>query len=208
MDEVLRTLEAFSGRGMVLWLDEYEKMFASDREGRTDGGVGSRVSAIFLHWISERKPPGLYLVATANSLNLEPALWRRGRFEQVFWLDPPAREERLEILGIILKRRGMNPENIDLALIAQKTEMFVGAELENLVDTVLVESKSRGLEPNTLVFLDCLKDQAPQIRLFEESFQEARDSVLRFAALANSTDLKESRLATVRVLKPRKEDSR
>ena len=205
MQEILKTLEAFAGEGMVLWLDEYEKMFASDRDGRTDGGVGSRVSAIFLHWISEKKPNGLYLVATANALNIEPALWRRGRFEQIFWLDPPGREERAEIFNIILKRRGMNPAGIDLNLLAGKTDLYVGAEIENLVDLVLVESESRGIKPGTLLFLECLKQQAPQIRLFKNSFQEARDSILRFAALANGPSAKSLPPASVLPLKPRKE---
>ncbi|MEN7342525.1 MAG: AAA family ATPase [Pseudomonadota bacterium] len=118
----------------VLWIDELEKGL-SGREDTT--GTAQRVLGAFLTWMAERKP-GVFVVATANEIKkLPPELIRKGRFDEIFFVDLPKREVREEILAIHLKRRGCNPDLIDLPVVAKATKHFSGAELEQLVVSAL-----------------------------------------------------------------------
>nr|MBA3725993.1 AAA family ATPase [Armatimonadota bacterium] len=118
----------------VLWADELEKGFAGVQgSGFGDSGTTARVFATFITWMQE-KTAHVFLVATANDVSqLPPELLRKGRFDEIFFIDLPDREERIEIFGIHLKKRKRDPKNYDLNLLADKTKGFSGAEIEQVI---------------------------------------------------------------------------
>ena len=127
---------------VVLWIDEIEKAFASG--GEMDGGVSQRVLGQFLSWLQERNGD-VFVVATANDVSkLPPELIRKGRFDEIFFVDLPDAEVRAEIVRIHLVKRGQDPANIDLEAIAAATEGFSGAELEQVILSALYTAFSEG----------------------------------------------------------------
>ena len=116
----------------ILWVDEIEKAFAGSTG---DSGTASRVLGTFLTWMSEKKHP-VFVFATANDMFRLPLEFaRKGRFDEVFFLDLPTEDERRAILGVHLRKRGyeMAGQRFDLSSLARATEGFVGAELEAVV---------------------------------------------------------------------------
>ena len=115
----------------VLWVDELEKALAgSGSSGQTDGGVTARVFGALLTWLQEKTAP-VFVVATANRIDLlPPELLRKGRFDEIFFVDLPGPAERQEIWGIHLRRRHREPQGFDLPALAALTDGFSGAELE------------------------------------------------------------------------------
>lgn len=121
----------------VLWIDEIEKAFASVGADSADGGLSQRMFGTLLTWMQDHRHP-IFLVATANDISrLPPELMRKGRFDEIFFIDLPSAESREQILGIHLTRRGRSPAEFDLASLAVDTEGFSGAELEELVKSSL-----------------------------------------------------------------------
>lgn len=122
----------------VLWVDEIEKAFASaSSSDSSDGGLSQRMFGTLLTWMQDHRHP-IFLVATANDISrLPPELMRKGRFDEIFFIDLPTAESRERILGIHLTRRGRDPAEFDLAGLAAETEGFNGAELEELVKSSL-----------------------------------------------------------------------
>lgn len=119
----------------VLWIDEIEKGLAggTGRSGEMDGGTAQRVFGSLLTWMSEQTA-GVFVVATANRIeSLPPELLRRGRFDEVFFVDLPDAAARAEIFTIHLRRRGRDPATFDLAALAEKCAGFSGAEIEHCV---------------------------------------------------------------------------
>ncbi|MCK9537566.1 AAA family ATPase [Dokdonella sp.] len=115
----------------VLWIDEIEKGLAGS--GDSDQGVSRRVLGYLLTWMAERKAP-VFLVATANDLEALPAeLLRKGRFDEIFFVDLPNAPTRAEIFRIQMARRELDPAHYDLQALAQATEGFSGAEIEQVV---------------------------------------------------------------------------
>ncbi len=111
----------------VLWIDEIEKGFAT---GGEDGGVSGRVLATFLRWLQDRTP-GVFVVATANDVTrLPPELTRKGRFDELFFVDLPDVDDRAAIFGAQLRRRGVTLGADDLAHLAAMTDGYSGAEIE------------------------------------------------------------------------------
>jgi SpoVK/Ycf46/Vps4 family AAA+-type ATPase len=114
----------------VLWMDEIEKGIASG--GDTDG-VGQRVLGTLLTWMAERKS-AVFIVATANDISrLPPELIRKGRMDEIFFVDLPTPEVRERIFEIHLRRRGLDPAGFDLPLLASAAEGFSGAGIEQAV---------------------------------------------------------------------------
>jgi len=115
----------------VLWIDEIEKGLATDAEG--DGGVSRRLLGTLLTWLAERSGR-VFLVATANDISaLPPELMRKGRFDEIFFVDLPSEAVRRDIFEIHLRRRDQDPARFDLAALARATEGFSGAEIEQVV---------------------------------------------------------------------------
>jgi AAA+ superfamily predicted ATPase len=115
----------------VLWIDEIEKGFATGGDG--DGGVSRRLLGTFLRWMQER-PPGVFLVATANDVSaLAPEMLRKGRFDEVFFVDLPDGDARRAIFRIHLALRDLNPGAFDLDALTDLTSGFSGAEIETAI---------------------------------------------------------------------------
>lgn len=142
----------------VLWMDEIEKGLAS---GEHDGGVSQRVLGTLLTWMAERRAP-VFLVATANAIHrLPPELVRKGRFDELFFVDLPAEAARAEIFRIHLARRELAPEQFDLALLAAASTGFSGAEIEQAVVSALYAAQARQCAVDQALLLATLQQTAP-----------------------------------------------
>ena len=140
--ESLKTAEVMAP--CVLWLDEIEKGLA---RGRGDSGTSERVLGTFLTWMAERKSKVL-LVATANDIGaLPPELVRKGRFDEVFFVDLPAPAQRAAILEIHLRKRGVDPAGADLEPLVAASDGFSGAEIEQAVVAALYAAHAAGRKP-------------------------------------------------------------
>jgi AAA+ superfamily predicted ATPase len=128
----------------VLWIDEIEKAFASAAAASADGGLSKRMFGTLLTWMQDHRHP-IFIIATANDISaLPPELMRKGRFDEVFFIDLPTAAVRAEILGIHLQRRKRDPREFKLADLAAATEGFSGSELEQVVVSGLFSAFSRG----------------------------------------------------------------
>lgn len=122
---------------VVLWIDEIEKAFASAGSESADGGLSQRMFGTLLSWMQDHRSP-IFLVATANNItSLPPELMRKGRFDEIFFVDVPGTTSRRQILEVHLGRRKRNPRNFALDELVALTEGFSGAELEQLVIAAL-----------------------------------------------------------------------
>ncbi|MBX3465928.1 MAG: AAA family ATPase [Planctomycetes bacterium] len=126
----------------VLWIDELEKSLAGvQSSGVSDGGTTARVISTITTWLQERGGDGVYVVATANDISrLPPELVRKGRFDEIFFVDLPTTAEREEVLSIHLRRRERDPADFDLGAVARAAHGFSGAELEEVVIAGLYEA--------------------------------------------------------------------
>ncbi len=140
--EALRQAEAMAP--VVLWIDEIEKGFAGSASTSSDGGVGRRMFGTLLTWMQEHRSP-VFLVATANDIEaLPPELLRKGRFDEIFFVDLPGREARRAIFAIHLKARKQNVAEFDLDALADATEGYSGAEIEAAVLSAAHGAFARG----------------------------------------------------------------
>ncbi|MBI5367444.1 MAG: AAA family ATPase [Planctomycetes bacterium] len=116
---------------VILWLDEIEKGFSGlGGGGVSDGGAANRVFGTFLTWLQEKTKP-VFVVATSNKIaSLPPEMLRKGRFDEIFFIDLPDLEERAQILTIHLKKRNRKPETCPVQELARAMEGFIGAEIE------------------------------------------------------------------------------
>lgn len=169
--QALRTAEAVSPA--VLWIDEIEKGFS--RAGDITGGVSLRSLSAFITWLQEKTSP-VYVVATANSITqMPPELLRKGRFDEIFFVNLPSRDERREIFRIHLAKRRRNPNDFDIELLAQKTEGFSGAEIEACVIAGMFEAFSQERELTTADILDAVQTTIPLSVTMEEEINAIRD---------------------------------
>lgn len=128
--EALAAAEAMAP--CVLWIDEIEKALAAGDE-RADGGVSRRLLGTFLTWMNERRAR-VFLVATSNELaSMPPELLRKGRFDEIFFVDLPDAASRAEIFAVHLRRRGHAPAAFDLDALARASDGHSGAEIEQAV---------------------------------------------------------------------------
>jgi SpoVK/Ycf46/Vps4 family AAA+-type ATPase len=130
---------------VVLWIDEIEKGLSGlSSSGNTDGGVTSRVFGHFLTWMQEKTAP-VFVVATANKIDtLPPELLRKGRFDEIFFVDLPQTAERTQIFDIHLRRRGRDPARFDTRRLAQLALGFSGAEIEQAIVSGLYDAFAEG----------------------------------------------------------------
>src|ERR1039457_2139638 len=124
---VIQTAEAIAP--VVLWIDEADKAFAGSKSsGSTDGGTSARVFGSFISWMQEKKSP-VFVVATANDVSqLPPEMLRKGRFDELIFVDLPNQNEREAIWGIQIRKYGRNPSDFDLVQLARVTEGLTGSE--------------------------------------------------------------------------------
>jgi MoxR-like ATPase len=146
---------------VVLWIDEVEKAFAQSASADADGGVSQRLFASFLTWLQEKKQE-VFVVGAANDLTrLPPELLRKGRFDEIFFVDLPSRDERASIFAIHLKLRRQDPASFDLAALAAAAEGFSGAEIEQAVISSLYRSLQQKTAMNTADVLDSIRSTVP-----------------------------------------------
>jgi ATP-dependent 26S proteasome regulatory subunit len=143
----------------ILWVDEIEKAFAF---GSGDAGTSQRVFAHLLTWMQDKTAP-CFVVATANNIAaLPPELLRKGRFDEIFFLDLPNEKERREIFSVHLKKRQCIPAEYDLDLFARESEGYVGAEIEQMViDAMYISFNENMRRVTTEDILRALKTQVP-----------------------------------------------
>ncbi len=146
MRRAIQTAEAIAP--CILWIDEMEKGFSGISGPSGDSGTSTRIFGTFLTWMQE-KTKAVFVVATANNISaLPPEMMRKGRFDEIFFVDLPTQQERTDILRLHLDRRLRHPavvgsfaiDNPMLEILAQATEGFVGAELERVVISGLFEA--------------------------------------------------------------------
>ena len=131
----------------VMWIDEMEKGFSSGGEG--DGGVSRRILGTFLRWLQDR-PDGVFVVATANDVSsLPPEFLRKGRFDEVFFVDLPGPAARRQIFTAHLKSRRQDPDAFDLEKLTEISESFSGAEIEAVVVGALYRAFAAERRPGT-----------------------------------------------------------
>lgn len=133
---------------LVLWIDEIEKAFTFS-ESTHDGGVSMRIFGSFLSWMQDRKGD-VFIVATANDVSkLPPELLRKGRFDEIFFVDLPDSETRESIFRIHLEKRGKDPDKFDSSRLALISEGFTGAEIEQVIVSGLYSAFDEGRELST-----------------------------------------------------------
>ena len=155
----------------VLWIDEIEKGFAASESDPS----ASRVFGSFLTWLSEKDSP-VFVVATANDVTaLPPELLRRGRFDDLFFVDLPTENERAEILSIHLRRRGRDPLQFKLAELADQAVRLSGAELEQVVTAALYAAFAESRDLSEADLENAIHDTVPLYDTYEERIKELRD---------------------------------
>jgi SpoVK/Ycf46/Vps4 family AAA+-type ATPase len=170
MREAIKVSESLAP--VVLWIDEIEKGFA-----QTDGDESSsRVFGSFITWLSEKKAE-VFVVATANDVSgLPPELLRRGRFDEIFFIDLPNQHERMEILRVHVKKRGRQPERYPiLQKLAKESEHFSGAELEQVVVGALYNAFAEKREMLDQDLALSMKTTVPLYMTYEEKIKALRD---------------------------------
>lgn len=157
--DALRQAEMMSP--IVLWIDEIEKAFASAASQSTDGGLSKRMFGSLLTWMQEHREP-VFLVATANDIEaLPPELLRKGRFDEIFFVDLPREDVRRQIFAIHLKKRGRDPETFDLDGLAKASDGFSGSEIEQAVIAAMHEAFGHKSKVTTEGIIKVLGDSPP-----------------------------------------------
>ena len=160
----------------LLWIDELEKGFSGTQSsGISDGGTTSRVFGTFLSWMQDKKAP-VFVIATSNDVSaLPPELMRKGRFDEIFFVDLPGLSERIEIFGIHLRKRGRTISDHNTILLAQKAIGFSGAEIEQVVVSALYTSFHDGArELRDTDMLAVIDVSVPLSRTMREGIAELR----------------------------------
>jgi SpoVK/Ycf46/Vps4 family AAA+-type ATPase len=168
-----RALEAIeSVAPAVLWIDEIEMGVAGYHEG--ESGALTRIFSTFLTWMQEHKAE-VFVAATANRINLLPAeVLRKGRFDQVFFVDLPNEQERKEILSIHMSRNGLDPAKYDLILLSSATRSWNGAEIEQAVLQAKITGHARKAEVSQNDLLAAFGKIIPLSRTMEDQLKAIR----------------------------------
>lgn len=161
---------------VVVWIDEIEKAFAQGGSNDADGGLSQRLFATFLTWLQEKRQE-VFVVGAANDLSrLPPELLRKGRFDEIFFVDLPTAEERKTIFAIHLSLRKQDPRNFDLVGLTAVTEGFSGAEIEQVVITTLYRCLHQKQPVTTQAIIDSVRSTVPLSVTRSEDIDELRDS--------------------------------
>jgi hypothetical protein len=159
---------------ICMWIDEIEKGFASSG-GDVDGGVSQRVLGTFLTWMQEHKTE-CFIAATANNIyRLPPEFLRKGRFDEIFFVDLPDAESRKQLLNIHLKKRDLKPENFNLKKIIEQTCGFSGAEIEQSIISALYSASNKNEAISTGHIIEQVKSTKPLSILKKEEIYSLRE---------------------------------
>src|SRR5205814_9258880 len=159
----------------VLWLDELEKAFAGVQSSSfSDAGTTSRVFASFITWLQEKTAP-VFVVATSNDISqLPPELMRKGRFDEIFFVDLPSADELEAIFRIHLTKRGRDPEKFDLNRLTLSSKDFSVSEIEQVIISGLYDSFYARHELATQHILEALRQTVPLARTMDEQIGRLR----------------------------------
>ena len=160
----------------VLWIDEIEKGLSGvQSSGQTDGGTTSRVFGTLLTWMQEKKEP-VFVIATANNIKeLPPELMRKGRFDEVFFVDLPSAEERSKIFKIHIESRKRKIENFNLDELSRETKGFSGSEIEECVKEGLQTAFSEGRDLSQEDIIKAAKATVPLSITMGEGLRKLRE---------------------------------
>lgn len=174
----------------VLWVDEIDKAFAgSQGSAGTDGGTTARVMSTLLTWLSEKQKP-VFVLATANNISqLPPELLRKGRLDEIFFVDLPTVDERRDILRIHIAKRNRDPARFDLDVLAASTGGFSGAEIEQAIISALYDAFYVGRDLQTDDILRSIQQTVPLSRTMSERVADLRGWAEGRARFASRTDL-------------------
>lgn len=169
----LRIAESISP--CVLWLDELEKGLSGlGSSNRSDAGTAARVFGSFLVWMQEKTSP-VFVIATSNDISgLPPELLRKGRFDEIFFVDLPDEEERREIWSIHLASRHRDPHKFSVDLLAQQSEGFSGAEIEQVIISALYDAFEQNHELTDNDLLGNIRRTVPLSQTMQEQVTELR----------------------------------
>ena len=176
---------------VVLWADEIDKAFSGAQgSGMTDGGTTARVMSTFLTWLNEKQKP-VFVMTTANDISqLPPELLRKGRLDEIFFVDLPTEAERVSIFKIHIAKRGRKVDGFDLDALAGASEGYSGAEIEEAIISALYDAFYLNKELETPDVLKSLRETVPLSRTMSEKLSELRAWAESRARHASSPDAK------------------
>ena len=159
---------------VILWVDELEKAFAAS-SGSDDGGVSQRILGTFLSWMQDRRGD-VFIVATANDVSKLPAEFlRKGRFDEIFFVDLPNEDARHAIFEIHLRKRGKEPKSFELARLVAATDQFSGAEIEQVIVAALYSAFAEKRELSSEALLEEVTATRPLSVVMAERIAWLRD---------------------------------
>lgn len=168
--QALDTAEVMSP--CVLWMDEIEKGIAVQED---DDGLSRRILGTLLTWMSEKRRP-VFLVATANDImRLPPEIVRKGRFDEIFFVDLPSAENRRDIWKIHLSKRHLDPANFDLDKLVKETDGFSGSEIEQAIVSAMYAAHAQGQNVSESELLAEINQTKPLSVIMAERIDEVRD---------------------------------
>lgn len=169
---------------VVLWIDEIEKAFSSVSSDH-DGGVSTRIFGTFLTWMQDRKGD-VFIFATANDVSkLPPEFLRKGRFDEIFFVDLPDKSSRKIIFEIHLEKRNKNSSDFDLGLLSKLTHGFTGSEIEQLLVSGLYTAFSSGKELDDDILVNEINNTSPLSVTMAERIENLRSWAEGRAVSAN-----------------------
>jgi SpoVK/Ycf46/Vps4 family AAA+-type ATPase len=159
----------------ILWIDEIDKALAgATQSAGSDGGTSARVFGTLLTWLSEKTSP-VFVIATANDISqLPPELLRKGRLDEIFFVDLPNVEERREIFRIHLGKKGRDPSKFDLGVLASRSEGFNGAEIEESIISALFDALSSQTDLSTEIVEGSIEETVPLSKTMSEQLDQMR----------------------------------
>jgi ATP-dependent 26S proteasome regulatory subunit len=188
-ENVRRTIKiAESVSPVVFWVDEIDKAFRGSRGSgaSTDGGTSARVFGTFLTWLSEKQKP-VFVVATANDVTmLPPELLRKGRFDEIFFVDLPSHAERKDIFHVHLAKRKFVPEKFNLDALSRASNGFSGAEIEEAIVSSMFDVFYEKQDLDNERILAALTQSVPLSKTMSEDVDKLRQWASGRARMATS----------------------
>ena len=166
----------------VLWMDEIEKGLANDN---SDNATGKRLLGTLLTWMAERKSR-VFMVATSNDISiLPPELMRKGRFDEIFFVDLPDSETRKIIFDIHMKKRKLDIEIFDIEELAQQSDGFTGAEIEQAIVSAIYSARAQKVDVSQNSVIRAIVKTQPLSVVMAEKIQHLRSWAMERAVMAN-----------------------
>jgi SpoVK/Ycf46/Vps4 family AAA+-type ATPase len=173
----------------VVWCDEIEKALQGATSGSADGGVSADTLGTFLTWMQEKTSQS-FVVVTANDIAaLPPELLRKGRFDELFFVDIPTEDERVAVLNSTLRQFDRKPESVDVRTVAIECRDFTGAEVASTVNEALFAAFSDGKrEPTTEDLIAAAHDVVPLVKTAKKQIDALREWGKQYARPASAPE--------------------